>query len=300
MAYKAWGDHTGRFSGADGLNVQNLPNLHRSQLRKALVAPPGYVIHVADSSQIELRLQLWFSGQHDLLYKLANGEDLYSEVASAIYKQPVTKANKLERGVGKATELGCQYGMGADKYRAYMAGGPLGLDPLFFTENEAHDAVTAYRTTHPMTISMWRRLDELMPSMLHDDCDIELGPIRLQKERILLPNNTALDYMGLRQLEEGSWAYGVNGTIKFLWGGTLLENLTQALAKIVVTDQAVQIDREIAPVIGWTHDENLILGPEANADERQAAIEEVMRQPPSWAPDLPLDAEGGFDRAYTK
>jgi DNA polymerase len=73
MPYRYWGAHTGRFSGADGLNVQNLPNLHKSDLRRAFKAPPGYVVHVADSSQIELRIQLWFSDALVLLNRLARG-----------------------------------------------------------------------------------------------------------------------------------------------------------------------------------------------------------------------------------
>lgn len=300
MAYNAWGAHTGRFSGRDRLNVQNMPNLHRSKLRLALVAPPERVIHVADSSQIELRLQLWFSGQLDILEELANGGDPYSRVASAIYKRPITKANKLERGVGKATELGCQYGMGPPKFRQYMAGGPLGLDPIFFSETEAQNAVAGYRATHPMTITMWETLNRMIPLMAQSNCNVELGPVTFRHEHILLPNGTCLDYTGLRPTEEGGWAYGVNGLTKYLWGGTLLENIVQALARVVVVDQAVIIDREIAPVIGWTHDENLVLGHENGAEERQKAIEEVMKQRPHWAPDLPLDAEGGFDRAYSK
>lgn len=300
MAYKYAGAHTFRFSGDDGLNVQNLPRLDKSNMRLSLMAPEGFVINVADSSQIELRQQLHFSGQLDLLHKLATGDDIYKEVAARFFHTEIAEVTKLQRAVGKALELGGQYGMGDKKCRAYLAGGPLGLDPIFLTEEEAWHAIHgAYRPTHLMTVAMWRMLDNCIPYMLgHEPYD--LGPITFVHEGIILPNGMTLDFTGLRALEDGGWAYGVNGAIKFLWGGTLLENIIQALARIIVIDQAVVIDREIAPVVGWTHDECLALSPESRAEEDQKAMIEVMSQSPSWAPDLPLAAEGGFDRRYSK
>lgn len=299
MAYKYAGAHTFRFSGDDGLNVQNLPRLDKSNMRRALLAPEGYVINVADSSQIELRTQLWFSKQFDILHKLANGVDIYKEVAAPVFNVRFSEITKLQRGVGKALELGGQYGMGAPKYRAYMAGGPLGLDPIFFSEEAAAGAIRTYRSTHPATVQMWYTLDACIPYML-DHTPYTLGPITFIHEGIILPNGMTLDYTGLRPTEEGGWAYGINGAMKFLWGGTLLENIIQALARIIVIDQAALIDKEVAPVVGWTHDENLILSPESRAEEHQKTMVEIMSQPPAWASDLPLAAEGGFDRCYSK
>jgi len=302
MPYKYYGAHTGRPSGDETLNVTNLPRLDKSEIRRALVAPPGYVIVVVDSSQIELRTQLWFSGDRTTLDKLANNDDIYSEVASDIFKKPVNKKEfPTERGVGKAVELMGQYGAGPPRYRAYLAGGPYGLAPMFITDEESKNHIYTYRRNRQHTVEMWATLDEKLPLMAHKKYFEEFGPITFRHEGIELPNGMILNYHGLRSDGEGSWMYGVNGLAKFLWGGTMLENIIQALARIIVTDQAIRIEDELdVPVVGWTYDENLMLVPEKHADEVLEASIEIMRTPPDWAPDLPLDAEGGYDRSYSK
>jgi len=94
-----YGAHTGRFSGGDKMNLQNLPR--GGALRQSLRAPDGRLMIACDSSQIEARVVAWVAGQHDLLRAFAEGRDVYSEFASEVYGKKVTKADKLERFVGK-------------------------------------------------------------------------------------------------------------------------------------------------------------------------------------------------------
>jgi hypothetical protein len=94
-----YGAHTGRFSGTDKVNLQNLPR--GGALRKALVAPAGYKIVAADSSQIEARLVAYLSGQNDLVQSFREGRDVYSEFATDVYGRKITKGDKVERHVGK-------------------------------------------------------------------------------------------------------------------------------------------------------------------------------------------------------
>jgi len=100
---KYYGAHTGRWSGIDGLNLQNLPsrNKDKKSLKKSIVAPPGHVVINCDSSQIEARVLAWLAGQTDLVAQFANGEDVYSQFASKIYGQSISKENPVERFVGK-------------------------------------------------------------------------------------------------------------------------------------------------------------------------------------------------------
>ncbi len=94
------GAHTHRFSGDWKINLQNLPN--GSSLRRAFKAPKGKVVVSVDASQIEARLNAVLSGQDDLVEDFRNGVDVYSKFAELdIYKYPVSKANKIERFVGK-------------------------------------------------------------------------------------------------------------------------------------------------------------------------------------------------------
>jgi len=103
---KYYGAHTGRWSGVDKVNFQNLPSRDKKKktLKNAIIAPYGHVMINCDSSQIEARVLAWLAGQEDLVTSFANGEDVYSVFATKIYKdypEPITKANPIERFVGK-------------------------------------------------------------------------------------------------------------------------------------------------------------------------------------------------------
>ena len=97
--------HTGRWGGDDKLNLQNLPR--SSPLKKAIIAPDGYMMIDSDSSQIEARTLAWLAGQDDLVEAFDRGEDVYKIMASAIYGKDVSQITKDERFVGKTTILGC-------------------------------------------------------------------------------------------------------------------------------------------------------------------------------------------------
>lgn len=96
-----YGAHTGRFSGGDKLNLQNLPVRKNNKIRRALCAPEGKSILVCDLSQIEARLVAYFAGQTDLVEAFREGRDVYSEFATDIYGYPVDKSKAVERFVGK-------------------------------------------------------------------------------------------------------------------------------------------------------------------------------------------------------
>lgn len=100
---KYYGAHTGRWSGQDSVNFQNLPSRDKKKktLKNSIVAPPGHMVINCDSSQIEARVLAWLAGQNDVVKQFANGEDVYSIFATKIYKQPISKDNPVERFVGK-------------------------------------------------------------------------------------------------------------------------------------------------------------------------------------------------------
>ena len=109
--------HTGRFGGTEKINMQNMPR--NSELRKALCAPPGHLVFVADLSNIEARMLAWLADEDDLLAQFAAGDDIYSNLATEIYGRPINKHDDpTERFVGKTAVLGLGYGMGANKFRA--------------------------------------------------------------------------------------------------------------------------------------------------------------------------------------
>lgn len=107
-----YGAHvTGRWSGGNKQNAQNLPSGRDGKppvLRNSIMAPPGYEIVVADSSQIEARTLAWLAGQNDLVDTFRNKGDPYCRMASALYKREIHKdTDPNERQVGKTMVLGC-------------------------------------------------------------------------------------------------------------------------------------------------------------------------------------------------
>ena len=100
---KYYGAHTGRWSGLDKVNFQNLPSRDKKKksLKNSIVAPSGHVIVDCDSSQIEARVLAWWAGQDDVVQAFADGEDVYSTFATKIYGRPISKNAPIERFVGK-------------------------------------------------------------------------------------------------------------------------------------------------------------------------------------------------------
>lgn len=298
MPLKYYGAHTGRWSGTDKLNVQNLPR--GSRLRRAITAPPGHVVLVGDSSQIELRMNAWFSGQTDVLEAQRNGDCVYRNTAAKHFKKDPADITKGERQFGKIMVLGCGYGMGSKKFKHFCASGPLGMAPLHLTDKEAAEAINTYRSANSSIAAMWRKLDDVIKLLPTKDLDQPFKCLRLFREQILLPNGMSLLYFDLKPTEEGGWLFGSSGK-RPLWGGTLLENIIQALARIVVAEQMLKVDAlPGVRVVGCTHDEIIAVCPERYAEIRFNQMIGIMSQPPEWAPDLPLAAEGGWDVKYSK
>ena len=94
------------------------------------------------------------------------------------------------------------------------------------------------------------------------------------------------------------------GEANRIYGGKLTENVIQALARIVVCDQMLEIDRACQEVGGsvvlTVHDEVVAAVPDAYVEEMFDLAISAMRTPPAWAADLPLDAEGGYAKEYSK
>lgn len=297
LQYKYWGAHTGRWASSGGFNWQNLS--HRSMIRQAITAPPGYRLVIADLSQIELRMNLWFCGEHGLLDRLASGEDLYCLMATQLFGRQITKEDKQERQLGKIVELASGYGQGWRKFQAVCAAGALGSDPIYLSDAEAQHAIQTYRVTHPHVVGMWNRLQALVPALAHVDTHVELGPVIFEHERIRLPNGTHLDYTNARPTDDG-WVYGLGDKEWRLYSGVLLENIIQALARIPIAEAMIKCyDAGWLPAM-TTHDEIVLVVPEQEAKQAYDQLIGWMTETPSWAPGLPLAAEGTVAERYTK
>lgn len=291
-----YGGHTGRASGGDKVNLQNLPR--GGALRKAICAPEGTVLCVGDSAQIEARVVAWLASQTDLVEAFAQKRDVYSEFGTVIYGYEVTKAEKpTERHVAKTAVLGLGFGMGAKKFQATLKAG-IGGPPVEVDDYDAERIVSLYRKTYAMIPAMWREASQMVEA-IHCKATATLGPeglVRADGDGVYLPNGMMLRYPGLERTDDGYAYRNRRETVK-LFGGKLVENIVQALARIVVFDQMLQIHRRYKVVL-TVHDEIVCLAPAGEAEEAVAFMRQTMSRAPAWAVGLPVSCDVGVAERY--
>jgi DNA polymerase len=291
--------HTGRWGGADKLNLQNLParGANAGKLKNAIRAPKGYVLIDSDSSQIEARMLAWLSGQNDLVEAFAKGEDVYKIMASAIYGKAEQEVTKEERFVGKTTILGAGYGMGAKKFGTQLK--TFGME---IEEGEASRIINVYRQTYPSITGLWTQGRHTVEAMAKDqNTPFGNGCVEVHGNLgILLPNGLYQRYPNLRKIKAvdgDQYVYDSRrGAVK-IYGGKLVENICQALARCIIGEQMLKIAKKYKPVL-TVHDAVACIAPEGEVEEAMAYVEQCMRWTPDWAVGLPVNCEAGYGKTY--
>lgn len=303
---KYYGAHTGRWSGQDKVNFQNLPSRDKNKktLKMAITAPDNYLIVNCDSSQIEARVLAWLSGQDKLVEAFAKGQDVYSIFASSVYDKKVTKENPVERFVGKTCILGLGYGTGAKKLQHTLATTPPGVK---LDDAECDRIVKLYRSENAKIPALWRESNQALDSILgwgDESIEHSLGEhncLTVTKQGIRLPNGFYIHYPELEkyQDEDANYRYKYKsrkGLID-IWGGSVVENVVQALARLIVGEQMLEISKRYRPVL-TVHDAAVCVVPEDEIDEGVAFIVECMSKPPKWAAGLPVACEAKYGKSY--
>ena len=296
--------HTGRWGGDDKLNLQNLPR--GGALKYAIIPPAGYVMLDSDSSQIEARTLAWLAGQNDLVEAFEKGEDVYKIMAAAIYGKAIGAITKDERFVGKQTVLGAGYGMGAKKFQAQLKTFGVKLE-----EAECQRIINVYRETYPRIPELWKRAQKILDSIIGNNADSFGRDDILSvdgKRGILLPNGLYLKYPNLRKRKDPDsdsdkteYVYdtkkGKTTVPNRIYGGKVVENVCQALARIVIGEQMLMIARKYK-VVMTVHDAVACIAPEDEAERAKEYVELCMRLRPRWAAELPLNCEAGYGKSY--
>jgi DNA polymerase len=302
---KYYGAHTGRWSGTDKINFQNLPSRdpNKKALKNAIVPPDGYRIINCDSSQIEARVLAWLAGQDSVVKQFADGEDVYSIFASKVYDRVITKKDPTERFVGKTCILGLGYGTGALKLQHTLATSqPVSVK---ISSEESDRIVKVYRETNDMIPDLWAEADRMLNMMMNSKFTKTLSfgehsCVHFDKDGIILPNTLRIRYTNLRRQEMDGKTKTVydsrKGTVS-LWGGAVVENVVQALARIIVGTQMVEIN-ETYPIALTVHDAAVVIVPEDEMDEAVRYITGVMSKAPSWATGLPVACEAKIGKSY--
>jgi DNA polymerase len=293
--------HTGRWGGDDKVNMQNLGR--GSLLKHAIRAPEGYMMIDSDSSQIEARTVAWLAGQDDLVQAFEEGKDVYKIMASAIYGKAESEITKDERFVGKVTILGAGYGMGAIKFKTQLK--TFGVD---IEEAEAARIIQVYRDTYPSITKLWRQAGRALDAIAEDKtCDLGREGVLVVdgKKGVRMPNGLHIKYPNLRKQtkEDGRDEY-VYDTKKGkavipnkIYGGKVVENLCQGLARTIIGEQMLRISKKYK-VVMTVHDSVVIIAPESQVLAAQEYVEMCMRMRPEWALELPLNCEAKNGKTY--
>ena len=295
---KYYAAHTGRWGGDDKVNLQNLPSrgANAGKLKTAIRAPKGYVIIDADSAQIEARVLAWLAGQTDLVEAFQKGEDVYKIMASAIYAKDVNDISKEERFVGKTTILGAGYGMGAVKFRAQLK--TFGTD---IEEQESQHIIDVYRKTYPAIPELWWEAQSALNAIATEK-GANLGKypdaVSVQGDKgIQLPSGLFLRYTDLSKDAEGQYSYKTRMGRTKIYGGKVIENVCQAIARCVIAEQMVRRSKRYKVVL-TVHDAVACIAPKEEAQEAVEYVESCMRWRPDWCADLPLNCEAGYGESY--
>jgi hypothetical protein len=297
---KYYAAHTGRWGGADSVNLQNLPSRgpNAGKLKKAILAPEGYVFIDADSSQIEARTLAWESEQDDLVEAFARGEDVYKIMATAIYGKAEEEITKEERFVGKTTILGAGYGMGGPKFQAQLKtfGSEMSTD-------ECARIISVYRSRYPKIPQLWRESQDALRCMVRGQT-MKLGRnglLTVDDKGILLPNGLYIYYNGIREIADAEgkrqFVYDTRTGPNKIYGGKVVENFTQAVARCIIGEQMLKIAKRYKVVL-TVHDAIGIVARREEADEARAYVETCMRWVPAWAEGLPVNCESGMGDSY--
>lgn len=310
--------HTHRLGGGWQLNAQNWGR--NSPIRKAILAPEGHLLLAADSAQIEARLNAWFCGQEDLLEQFRDGKDVYALFASDVYGFPVNKTeHPRQRRVGKVGILQLGYQSGPAKYKDTLWTDTYD-DPdgqIEITDYEAKTVVTTYRNRMRKISAKWYWLHNIaIPILAGRDTFVPelnvtvkagellvFGPIKISKGKIEGPNGLCLYYDNLHE-EDGEWWFTYGGIKKKLYGGKLLENIIQFLARIVVMSCAVRLKKPLekysSRLTHTSHDEIVYIVPKQHINTVSEMVLGEMNTPPTWAPTLPLACEVGIGTNYSE
>lgn len=288
-------------------------------IRTAFVASPGNVLIDADFSAIEARVISWLAGEKWRLDVFKSHGKIYEASASQMFGVPIDRIKKGNpeyalRAKGKVAELALGYQGSAG---ALIAMGALNMG---LTEEELPDIVNRWRTANSHIRDLWYDMDGAAVDVIQNGGCQRVHGLWLAREydgttgtcsfTITLPSGRKL-YYNDPKIGENRWGnpsityMGVNDKNKWgrieTYGGKLTENCVQAIARDCLAEAIERLEAAGFPIVFHVHDEVVIdIKPYAAHADMLNQVVQIMRQPPIWAQDLPLNADGWVGDFFTK
>lgn len=289
------------------LAYDSVPDVLSQLIRTALIAKPGHTFLVADYSAIEARVVAWMAGEQWRMDVFAQGGDIYCNSASQMFHVPVVKhgINGHLRQKGKIAELACAYGGGVGALKAF------GADKMGLSEDEMQTIVQHWRRASPTIPRFWSATERAARSALaHPGKTFTVQPcgVKYRRDadalRCKLPSGRILSYWGADLGQDGHLYYmGQNQTTRKwerteTWGGKLVENIVQAVARDCLAVALLRLDDAGFQTLFTVHDEVIVEEPQGRRTWQDVA--EIMGQPIEWAPGLLLRGDGYETQFYMK
>lgn len=297
----------------------NVPDTLSQLIRTAFVASPGNKLIDADFSAIEARVLSWFAGEAWRLDVFRTHGKIYEASASQMFGVPIEKIKKGNpeyalRAKGKVAELALGY-QGSVNALVSMGALDMGLDA-----DELPGIVEMWRGTNSKIRSLWWDMNQAAIEVIQNGGSRRVQCVVLSREydtaqdvtvmSITLPSGRKLYYvdpqLGENRFGGQSITYmGVNDQKKWArletYGGKLVENCTQAIARDALAESIERLEAAGFPIVFHVHDEVIIdMQPFAENKEMLEKVTNIMSQPLSWAPGLPLGADGWVGDYFTK
>jgi len=289
-------------------------------IRTAFVASPGNVLVDADFSAIEARVISWLAGEQWRLEVFRTHGKIYEASASQMFGVPLELIKKGNpeyalRAKGKVAELALGY-QGSNGALINMGALDMGLH-----EEELPEIVTRWRNANRNIVNLWYAMDEAAVQVISFGGSKSVRGLYLAREydanqgtyclTITLPSGRKLFYinprLGTNKFGGSSIIYdGVDQASKRwkhieTYGGKLTENVVQAIARDCLAEAIERLEAAGFPIVFHVHDEVVIdIKPYADNDTMLKTVCDIMRQPPVWAQDLPLNAAGWVGDFFTK
>jgi DNA polymerase len=210
------------------------------------------------------------------------------------------KLQKAQRFIGKTSQLGLIFGVGAAKLREAVRAGS-GTD---LGEVESKRIVDLYRETYKGVVAFWKVCQQVIDSMVVDDY-YAFGNNNLYKlegnKGVKLPSGLYMHYPHLMlgaddKTNSTGYFYKVRNGYDRLYGGKLTNNLVQATARCIMAEAMIRISKKYKIAL-CVHDALYIVVEEDKAQQALDYVISEMCQEPTWMPGIPLAAEGGFGRS---
>ena len=274
-------------------------------IRTAFIPREGTRFIISDFSAIEARVLAWLAGEQWVLDAFENGEDIYCRTASRMFGVPVEKhgVNGHLRQKGKIATLACGY-QGALGALKAMGGIEMGL-----SEDELQSIVDSWREANPNIVSLWWDIDSVVKRVIKTRAKEEYKNLVISYEKgilfIQLPSKRRLAYpkakIGMNRFGGESIVYeGIVVGNKWdkieSYGGKFVENIVQAIARDILAEAMMRLEKKGFNIVMHIHDEVVIESDSSSIEE----VNQIMSAVPEWAPGLILDADGFESEFYKK